>query len=262
MANLVTLTTDFGTGSSYVAAMKGALLAVSPQAYLVDLSHSIAPQDVRQAAYFLQSTVPYFPAGTLHVVVVDPGVGTDRAILYVEVGGQRLLVPDNGCWISLCRPDTAPELVVRVTAARYWRSEVSATFHGRDIFAPVAGHLSLGLEPRSLGQPVSSWVRLDLPAPRTSAAGVIGEVIIADPFGNLVTNIPGAALTRWGDRPVQVALGGRPVTRRVRTYGEAAPGELVVLISSMGTVEVAVSHGSAAARLGAGVGTTAEVTPR
>jgi S-adenosylmethionine hydrolase len=251
---ILTLTTDFGPGSSYVAALKGAVLAVNPQARLLDLSHGIPPQDLRHASFFLRASVPYFPPGTLHVVVVDPGVGTERPILYAEVGGQRLLVPDNGCWTGLETVLGPPARVLKLTEPRYWRPQVSATFHGRDIFAPAAGHLSAGLDPVLLGPPVSSWVRLDLPQPVLGENALQGEVVFIDPFGNLLTNIPGEALRRWGDRPLAVIVGGQNISRRVRTYGEAEPGSLVTLVSSVGTLEVAVSHGSAAARLGVAVG--------
>jgi S-adenosylmethionine hydrolase len=259
---ITTLTTDFGPGSSYVAAVKGVLLGVNPRAALLDLSHAIPPQDLRYTSFFLRAAVPYFPAGTLHVVVVDPGVGTDRAVLYAEVGGQRLLVPDNGCWTGLCEQLGPPARVLRLAEPRYWRPQVSATFHGRDVFAPAAGHLSLGLDPALLGPAAREWVRLDLSAPVLGEISLEGEVVFIDPFGNLLTNIPGEALRRWGDRPAEVWVGGRPVPRRVRTYGEAEPGGLVALVSSMDTLEVAVNHGSAAGRLGAAVGTPVRVTAR
>jgi S-adenosylmethionine hydrolase len=256
---LLTLTTDFGPGSVYVAALKGVLLGVNPRLRPVDLSHHIPPQDLRYTSFFLQAAVPYFPPGTLHVIVVDPGVGTERAILYVEVADQRLLVPDNGCWTALCGAGGQPDRVLRVTERRYWRPQVSATFHGRDIFAPVAGHLSLGLDPAQLGPAADNWVRLERPAPVLEETRLAGEVVFIDPFGNLLTNVPGEAFLRWGDRPVRVLVAAREVSRRVRTYGEAEPGALVALVSSMGTLEVAVSHGSAAALLGAAVGTPVEV---
>src|SRR5689334_23663128 len=147
---LVTLTTDFGGGSSYVAAMKGALLTVNPAARLVDLSHDLPPQDLVATAYFLADALPWFPTGTIHVVVVDPGVGTERHLLCVEWRGQHLLVPDNGCWTALIADNERPT-VHRLAERRFWRPEVSATFHGRDILAPVAGHLSLGVAPADLG---------------------------------------------------------------------------------------------------------------
>src|SRR5262245_62129553 len=157
-APLVTLTTDFGEDSPYVAAMKGVILSINPDVRLVDLSHQIPPQDIPSASFFLTAAIPYFPPNTLHVIVVDPGVGTKRALLYVEAGGQRLLVPDNGCWTRLIAAGETP-LVIRMAEPRYWRQPVSPTFHGRDILAPVAGHLSRGVDPRSLGPAVTTWIR-------------------------------------------------------------------------------------------------------
>jgi S-adenosylmethionine hydrolase len=247
---LVTLTTDFGTRSPYVAAMKGSLLSVCPHARLVDLSHEIPPQDVRHAAFFLAEAVPLFPAGTLHVVVVDPGVGSAREVLYIEVGGQRLLVPDNGCW-SLLEAHIHRPLVRRVHDRRFWRHTVSATFHGRDIFAPVAGHLANGTPPEVLGPVAAEWVRLPWPEPQLAATEARGEVVFVDTFGNLISNLPGKLLEKTG---ASFRVESADVPRTVRTYAGATPGELVALVSSGGLVEVAVAQGSAAARLGAGVG--------
>ncbi len=255
---LVTLTTDFGRDSAYVAALKGVLLSVNPQARLLDLTHDIGPQDLQHASFFLRGCVLYFPPGTLHVVVVDPGVGTDRVILYVETRGQRLLVPDNGCWTALVDP-AQPLTVLRVTEPRYWRQPVSATFHGRDIFAPVAGHLTLGLDPRQLGPRAHDWARLPTAVPVRTEHGIVGEVVFIDRFGNLITNIPEAWLPRGSDRDFQVSVDGQAVTNRVRTYGEAPAGTLVALISSVDTLEVAVTQGSAAERLKARVGSAVQV---
>jgi S-adenosylmethionine hydrolase len=256
--SLVTLTTDFGSGSPYVAALKGVLLGINPQARLLDLAHNVPAQDVRYTSFFLRACIPYFPPETLHVVVVDPGVGTERAVLYVEVGRQRLLVPDNGCWTALAE-QRSPDVVLRLAEPGYWRPHVSATFHGRDIFAPVAGHLSRGLDPHLLGPPATDWVRLTTPAPQLGEEVVAGEVIFVDGFGNLLTNIPGEALDRWAGRPLRVRVSDEEVRRRVRTYGEAEPGTAVVLISSLNTLEVAVCQGSAAVRLNADVGSPVEV---
>jgi S-adenosylmethionine hydrolase len=252
---IITLTTDFGEASPYVAAMKGVILGINPAVRIVDLSHRVPPQNLGHAAYFLRTALPYFPGEAIHVVVVDPGVGTERALLYVETGGLRLLVPDNGCWTPLAGDMTDTPRVIRLTAARFWRHPVSATFHGRDVLAPVAGHLSRGVEPRELGPPVSDWVVLEARRPVIEPGRLAGEVVFVDDFGNLLTNLPGDQLLAWSDRPVRIKVGDHEVPRRVRTYGEAPPGTLVALISSAGSVEVAVSQGNAAARLGAGVGT-------
>jgi S-adenosylmethionine hydrolase len=243
---LITLTTDFGGDSPYVAAMKGVVLSLNPAARLHDLSHAIPPQDLRHAAFFLSGAVPYFPERTLHIVVVDPGVGTERAMLFIEIGGQRLLAPDNGVWTRLGKPAR----VIQLRERQFWRAEVSRTFHGRDILAPVAGHLSLGLDPAALGPKVSDWVRLPAPEFHRGPHGLTGEIIFVDHFGNLVSNIPGAAL--GGASRVTVA--GQEASL-VQAYGEVPPGTLVAVVSSWGTLEVAVTQASAAARLQAGVGT-------
>jgi S-adenosylmethionine hydrolase len=242
---IITLTTDFGEDSPYVAAMKGVILGINPSARLIDLSHQIPPQDVRHTAFFLAESIPYFPPDVLHVVIVDPGVGTDRAILYVEFEGHRLLVPDNGCWTLL---PGSPQRVLRVEEPRYRRAVVSSTFHGRDIFAPAAAHLSCGLDPEELGQAVSQWQRLELPIPRPLEDGIAGEVIFADHFGNLITNIPAAQVER---PPKVLTVAGQvyPDFAWVRAYADTEPGKLAALISSSGFVEVAVAQGNAAMRL-------------
>lgn len=247
---VITLTTDFGHDAPYVAAMKGVILGIDPTARLVDLSHTIGPQDIRHAAFFLASAIPFFPDGPLHVVVVDPGVGTDRAVLYIETAGHRLLAPDNGCWTWL---GPAPQRVIRLNEHRYWRPTVSATFHGRDIFAPVAGHLSRGLDPAKLGPAVDTWVRLEMPQARRAPNGWHGEVMFIDRFGNVISNI--AVDPQW-PRPAILTVGKRRLRgcRWVRTYGEAEPGQLVALTSSRGTLEIAVVGGNAAKCLGAEVG--------
>jgi S-adenosyl-L-methionine hydrolase (adenosine-forming) len=245
----ITLTTDFGEDSPYVAAMKGVILGVNPDVRLLDLSHQIPPQDVRHAGFFLAAAVPCFPPGVLHVVVVDPGVGSERAVLYVEVDGHRLLVPDNGCWTTL--PGSSPPRVIRLVEPRFWRHPVSATFHGRDIFAPTAGHLSRGLDPRELGPVVNTWVQLPMAAPQRTGDAVTGEVVFVDHFGNLITNIP----AEWAAKPRAVVVGKEEVTRWARTYADAAPGTLLALTSSTGYVEIALAQGNAARRLGAAAGT-------
>jgi len=256
---LVTLTTDFGEGSPYVAAMKGVLLSFNPLVRLLDLGHNIPPQDVRHAAHFLAACLPEFPNGTIHVIVVDPGVGTPRALLHIEAEGHHLLAPDNGCWtLAASRLSHAPA-VRALSERRFWKHPVSATFHGRDILAPVAAHLSLGTEPAELGPAVKDWVRLALPGPVLEPHRLAGEVAYVDDFGNLLTNIPAADFEKLAAAPVRVTLGGQ-MARIVRTYGEAEPGTVIALVSGSGCLEVAVTQGSAAAALGATVGTPVEVT--
>jgi S-adenosylmethionine hydrolase len=253
---IITLTTDFGPAAPYAAAVKGVILALNPSARLVDLTHQVPPQDVRHAAFFLAGAVPCFPPEAIHVVVVDPGVGGDRALLYIEVNGRRLLAPDNGCWTLL--EGAGEPRVIRLTEPRFWRQPVSATFHGRDIFAPVAAHLSLGLDPTQLGPRLSEWVRLPMPAPRPVMNGFAGEVVFIDDFGNIMTNIR----ADWEQVPDVLTVGTTAFTtgfRWVRTYAEAAPGSLVALASSAGLLEVAVVQGNAAVRLAARVGTPVSI---
>jgi S-adenosylmethionine hydrolase len=257
---IITLTTDFGAASPYAAAMKGVILSINPAVRLVDLTHQVPPQNLRHAAFFLVNAVPCFPREALHVVVVDPGVGTERALLHVEVGGHRLLVPDNGCWSLLA--DDSPPRVTRLTQRRFWREPVSDTFHGRDILAPVAAHLSLGVGPALLGPAANDWVRMPWPEPAATEEGLTGEVMFIDDFGNLITNIPAAEWVQLGEVPARVSVGGRSVGPWVRTYGEAPAGTPVALVSSVGLLEVAVNHGSAARLLGAAVGAVVEVSWR
>lgn len=257
--SLITLTTDFGAGSPYVAAMKGVLLGLNPKLQLIDLSHRLPPQDLRATAFFLRITLPYYPLDALHVIVVDPGVGTERSLLYVELGGRRLLVPDNGCWTWLPELGQVTPVVRRLEASRYWRRQVSKTFHGRDILAPVAAHLSLGLDPALLGPQADTWVRLPWPEPECQADSIRGEVLSIDDFGNLITNIPEASL-RSLTPPLRITAGGLEIPHCGSTYGNVPVGELIALVSSSGFLEIAVNQGSAAKRLRANPGMPVVVT--
>jgi S-adenosylmethionine hydrolase len=247
---IITLTTDFGEDSPYVAAMKGVILGINPAARLIDLSHQIPPQDVRHAAYFLAESIPYFPPEAIHVVVVDPGVGSERALLYVEIQGHRLLVPDNGCWTML---QGRPQRVFGLTERKYWRAEISNTFHGRDILAPVAAHLSRDVDAAKLGPVVSRWESLEKQPASGLPDGVSGEVIFVDNFGNLISNIPAAQVKRT---PIQLMVGGQEYADLTwgRTYADVEPGRVLALRSSSGFIEIAVARGNAAERLGGRVG--------
>jgi S-adenosylmethionine hydrolase len=258
MSPLITLTTDFGDASPYVAVMKGVILSLNPAARLLDLSHRVRAQDVRHADYFLGTAVPYFPAGTVHVAVVDPGVGSDRHPLAIEAGGQFLVGPDNGVFTRAVKALGTPVRVRRLAEPRYWRPTVSDTFHGRDVFAPVAAHLTLGTDPAAMGPVVGEMVELKTCSAVCWGSRRAGEVQFVDGFGNLITNIPAAHVR---SPSVRVSVGGAdqyPV-RCVRTYSDAPPGELVALASSDGFVEIAEVNGSAARRLRADVGTAVEL---
>ena len=254
---IVTLTTDFGATSPYVAVMKGVILSINPAARVLDLTHAIRPQDIRHANYFLGTAVPYFPPGTIHVCIVDPGVGSDRAALAAETGGQFLVGPDNGLFTTTFHKLGAAR-VRRLTNPRFWRPTVSATFHGRDVFAPVAAHLSLGIDLAELGPEHPGPVELPVRSAVTFGRKWLGEVQFIDDFGNLITNIPACKLQSL---PVRVSVAGAPAVplRWVRTYADATPGEVVCLFSSDGFFEVAEVNGNAAKRLGVETGAAVEV---
>jgi S-adenosylmethionine hydrolase len=252
---IITLTTDFGLGSPYVAAMKGVILSINPEARLVDISHAVGPQNVRQGAVVLAEATTWFPAGTIHVGVVDPGVGTARRIVYARIGDQQYIAPDNGL-LSRLTLKMRPSLVVAVENPEHWLPSVSNTFHGRDIMAPVAAQLSLGMEPNRLGQPLAELVELDWPQPRIESNSIIGEVIWVDGFGNLISNISAgmlAAIPDQGAATIEVA--SHTIRGIDRTYGDRPAKTLLALAGSSGYLEVSVAGGSAAAKLEAAVGT-------
>ncbi len=246
MSAIITLTTDFGAGSPYVAAMKGVMLGINPAVRLVDLSHEVGPQDVRHGAVLLAETTTWFPAGTIHVAVVDPGVGTARRLLYARIGDQHYLAPDNGL-LSLLAKRRRPVRIVELTNSEYWLPAVSNTFHGRDIFAPVAGQLSLGLEPERLGPIVADLNMLDWPEPQLGDHRIDGAVRWTDRFGNLITNIPSSMLAA-AESPsgLKISCFGKQIHGTISSYGDAQAGELTALIGSSGFLEIAVVNGSAA----------------
>jgi hypothetical protein len=253
-APIVTLLTDFGARDGYVGAMKGVILSRCPDARVVDLAHDLAPGDVAGAAFALAASAPHFPPGTVHVAVVDPGVGTARRGLALELGAQRFVGPDNGIF-GIALADAGATAALRLHAlenAALWHAPVSPVFHGRDVFGPVAAHLASGGALADVGPALArdALVRLAASEPTWSGGALRGEVVHVDRFGNLVTNLRLAAHDAAAG---SIALDGRAL-RFVRTYGDAAPGELVALVGSTGRIELAVNGGSAAQRTGAGVG--------
>ncbi len=252
---IITLTTDFGTGSPYVAAMKGVILSINPAATIIDISHAVPAQDITRGALVLEDTTPWFPDDTIHVAVVDPGVGTARSILYARIGAQQYIAPDNGL-LGRLMASRQPSLVLRLTEREHWLPEVSYTFHGRDIMAPVAARLSLGLDPRRLGPAAGQLDLLDLPLPTVVDEKIRGEVISIDSFGNLITNIAYDLLAgKPTDSRACVVCGIYETFGIYHTYGEQAPGMLVALIGSAGRMELAIVGDNAAARLGVSIGT-------
>jgi len=254
---VITLLTDFGTSDHYVAAVKGVMLAVMPEATLVDITHELPPGDILAGAFVLAQALPHFPPGTVHCVVVDPTVGTDRRALAAVYGGQTVVFPDNGV-ITLVNRSRPLEAIAVVRDERYFLSpSLSSTFHGRDLFAPVAAHLAAGLGVERLGPQPENITLLELPEPqRRGDAEVLGQVLHVDRFGNLISNIPATMLGApvESDRPCEVFCGDRPVGPLRPTYAVVERGRPLALINSMGLVEVAVNGGSAAEHFGAGVG--------
>lgn len=249
-SGIVTLLTDFGTADGYVGAMKGSVLAIAPNARLVDVSHEVGPGDVRGGALALEAAAATFPPGTVHVAVVDPGVGTSRRAVAVATEHAVFVGPDNGLLALAARDARAVVVLDRV---RWHRRPVSATFHGRDVFAPAAARLTAGVPLRELGSPGGSLRALDLPVVERSHRGFKGHVVHIDRFGNLITNLTVdhlAALERRGDAPAGMTIRRRRPLPILRTYGDARAGSLLALVGSSGRVEIAVRDGSAAAALG------------
>ncbi|MEE9164183.1 MAG: S-adenosyl-l-methionine hydroxide adenosyltransferase family protein [Thermoplasmata archaeon] len=252
---LITLLSDFGPGK-YVAAMKGVILSINPEATLVDLDHDIPPQNVREGAFVLSAVVPYFPAG-IHLAVVDPGVGGPRRPLVIEAEKGMLVGPDNG--LLLPAAATLGEYAAyEISNEEYRLPEVSETFHGRDVFAPAAAHLSLGVRPDEMGKPVPSPVQLDFGEYEVTENAVRGEILFEDRFGNLITNVPHEALPSW------MSIGGQYILETSRTYdipflknyAAHEPGKALLTVSSDGYLEIAVNWGHARETVGVGPGET------
>lgn len=260
----IALLTDFGFRDSYVGVMKGVIRGICREAEIVDLAHNIMPQDVAEAAFVLAASYRYFPPETIFVCVVDPGVGTERAVLYLRANEQAFLAPDNGL-LSVITEEAGARQVRRVNTERHALKDGSSTFHGRDIFAPVAARLAAGLDPAELGPLARSVRQLHLPRPLRCADGSLrGEIIYIDQYGNLITNIRRDALERSLAAPpdkVEVRTKRRSVRGISRTYADRPEGELVALFGSSGYLEVAVNCGSAARVLGCEKGDTVTLAP-
>lgn len=259
---IIALLTDFGTSDPYVGAMKGSVLSICPDVTLVDLSHDIPPHDIRAGARLLAACCACYPAGTIFVAVVDPGVGGARRGIAVDTGEFRVVGPDNGLLAGLLDRHP-PKRIVELTERKFQRATTSKTFEARDRFAPAAAWLAKGTAVAALGPTVHGFERLSWPAPLVGTRGIDGEVEAVDRFGNLISNIDRPAmelLLRCGR--IEVCLGGREIPRLVATYAEAAPGELCALFGSTDHLEIAVNGASAAAHLGAGVGAPVTVYSR
>ncbi len=254
-SGIVTLTTDFGLGGPYVAALEGVLLDMAPGIQIVDVCHTISPQNILEGGFVLAAIVDAFPKGSVHLAVVDPGVGTDRRLIAVRVAGQWFVLPDNGLITGVIRSRT-PEGVWEITSPALRREVVSATFHGRDIMAPAAAHLIRGGRPEELGPPRTKVITLRNFEPTADDLGIVGEVIFRDAFGNLITNVNADQLVGTAHDAWVVEIAGERIRGIRNTYGERPSGTLVAVVGSSGWVEVAVVNGDAARQLTAGAGTT------
>jgi hypothetical protein len=253
--SIITLTTDFGLADGYVGTMKGVILGIDPTASVVDISHDITPHDVREAAYTLYAAYPYFPQGTIHVVVVDPGVGSQRRAIALRTPQATFVAPDNGV-LSYVVAGERVEEIVHLTNPGYHLSPVSRTFHGRDIFAPAAAHLARGVPLAELGQPLAKIFTFPLPRPQARPDGtIVGQVIHVDRFGNLITSIKATDLA---DRPRLregiIEIKGRSIRRIANSYAEVTLGRLLAIVGSSDHLEIAVSGGSASQTLEAKAG--------
>ncbi len=263
-SGIITLTTDFGLADPYAGVLKGVIWGICPQARIVDLTHQVRPQDVLQGAFLLASAAPYFPAGTVHLAVVDPGVGTARAAIAVETPTALLVGPDNGIftvvWEALSPAEQAATRIVELTEPRYWLPQASRTFHGRDVFAPVAAHLAAGVPLPALGHPRERLVLLPDTRPAVRADGsVAGRIVQVDRFGNCISNIAAGDLA--GMESVVVEVAGHRIAGLVDTYADGGPGQPIALLGSDGRLEIAVRDGSAAELLGLTVGAAVVATP-
>jgi S-adenosylmethionine hydrolase len=244
-APILTLTTDFGLSDHYVGSMKGVILGICPRAQLVDISHQVSRHAIAEGAFVVAQAYRSFPPGTVHVVVVDPGVGSQRRPILMEAAGQYFIAPDNGVLAMVFAREK--HKVRLISNARYFHRPVSQTFHGRDIFAPVAAHVAAGVAPARIGKVVADYVRPPFERPRqTGERTWTGQILHIDHFGNVITNFHG------DDFPAlqQLAIGRAKARRLVHSYAEAPAGELVAIVGSSGYLEVSVNQGSAVEKTG------------
>jgi S-adenosylmethionine hydrolase len=260
---VLSLTTDFGLTNGFVGVMKGVIYGIAPDVKIVDISHLISAQNVLEGAYAMWRAVPFFPAESVHVGVVDPGVGTVRRPIGARLGNQYFIAPDNGLLTPLildAERNDKPIEFVYLDNPKYWLPKISNTFHGRDIFAPTGAHLAAGVPLKDLGTPITDPIRLDMPRPEKTKNGWLAHVTIIDIFGNLTTDLPAKALE--GQPNVLIRIREREIDGLIESYGHRRSGELVALVDSEYHLEVAVVNGSAARELGAQIGDVVVVVYR
>ncbi|MBN1305930.1 MAG: SAM-dependent chlorinase/fluorinase [Anaerolineales bacterium] len=255
---VLTITTDFGNKDGFVGTMKGVIWGICPQVQIADISHEISPQNILEGAHTLWRAVPYFPPGTVHVAVIDPGVGASRRALAARIGEQYFVAPDNGLLTPFLEAAEEDDiLIVHANNPKYWRQEISATFHGRDIFAPAGAYIANGVPLSELGDFIEDPIWIELPEPEATKNGWVAHVVAVDIFGNLATDLPAARLD--AKKEITFRISDRVIKGLVPSYGHRQPGDLVALIDSEGYLEVAVVNGSAARTLAAMIGDWVEI---
>lgn len=255
---LITLTTDFGLADHFAGVMKGVIAGIAPRARVIDISHDVAVHNVADAAFVIAEAWPYFPKRTIHVVVVDPGVGTSRRPVLAEAGGHFFFAPDNGV-LSMVY-DAAPHKVRVISNPKLMRREVSRTFHGRDVFAPAAAHLARGVKPPAFGKLITDYVRVWLSKPSECGPGKWrGTILKVDHFGNLITNFAAADFEGVKTRAFELRAGTKRIHRLALSYAETEAGELFAIIGSSGYLEIATNQASAAGLLGCSAGAPVEL---
>jgi hypothetical protein len=257
---IISLTTDFGNANGFVGTLKGVIWNIAPGVQIADITHDIPAQDVRQGAIALWRAAPFFPPGSVHIAVVDPGVGTDRRPIGARFGNQFFIAPDNGLLTPMLEDAEAAGDSIQMVCLdqpQYWLPKVSRTFHGRDIFAPCGAHLAAGVALSELGTPITEIVRKPLPKPEPTETGYRAHILLADVFGNLTTDLP-ASWVKNRDR-VTFSVRGTTIEGLVLSYGHKQPGELVALEDSEGYIEIALVNGSARNALSAQIDDVVEV---
>ncbi len=256
---ILTLTTDFGLSDHYVGVMKGVILGICPQAQIVDISHEVTPFEITEGAYMIAQSYRHFPKKTVHVVVVDPGVGTSRRPILMEAAGQYFIAPDNGVLSMIYSREK--HKIRLIANDRFYRKPVSRTFHGRDIFAPVAAHVCAGVLPAKVGKPIEDYLRPAFEKPQRSGKRTWnGRILKIDRFGNIITNFHADEFPNLEQRNFVMTIGPREISVITHNYAEAGPGELFVIVGSSGYLEVSVGQGSAAKVIGCETGAAAELT--
>lgn len=257
-SGIISLLTDFGTRDGYVAAIKAVILEINPLAHLIDMSHDIEPQDVRAGAFLLSAHCKFFPAGSVHLAVIDPGVGTDRRLVALQAGDQIYVGPDNGL-LDFCI-ELGIKQAVEITNQALWHQPVSMTFHGRDILAPVASHLSLGKPFQEIGTHIGIERRLPVVSCKVSREEIFGQVVYVDRFGNLITNISSRMLRELGGgEHLEVSLDGKNAGTLRSTYASVPAGSTVAVVGGFDRLEIALNGGDACSAFGAGVGASVAV---